>query len=240
VRDLVARVTTNDTAGLELVRRLAETSMHRGLDSAFYWKASKQTRYDSGYDLREKKIRRTISWLTEHGVESGIHPGYDTYQSRSALQTEVLRIREVLPNQAIGGRQHYLRWSPATWLDWEACGLSYDSTVGFADALGFRAGTCVPYKPWLFSENRVAALLEIPLIAMDCTPIMYMGLTLEQSLSAIQECIAACSLVGGVFTLLWHNMTLIEPDYGDLYERILESVGKPDKFDWMGAIRRYW
>lgn len=217
---------------LELVLQVVRFSLERGLDSAVYWKASPLGPYDRGYDLRHPKVRQVISWLHEHGVETGVHPGYETFLAPDRLLREVQMLREVLGEQPLGGRQHYLRWCPETWLHWETCGLAYDSTVGYADHIGFRAGTCVPYRPWLLFLNREANLIEIPLLVMDETLAYYMGLTIQQSLEALLECVARCRIVGGVFTLLWHNTSLIDPIYRDLYRNILDILGEHEKFDW--------
>src|SRR5205807_6191871 len=103
-----------------------------------------------------------IDWLQDQGVEMGVHPGYYTFLSPDQLLQEVQSVRTVLGKSPVGGRQHYLRWCPETWLHWERCGRAYDSTVGYADAIGFRAGTCIPYRPWLPALNREANLVEIP------------------------------------------------------------------------------
>ncbi len=236
-RDLIASFTNWNPSYLALVQDIVSMSAERDLDSAVYWKASPSGPNDSGYDIHHPKIRKLLSRFLKNGVECGVHPGYATFHSRSHLISEIEALRSALGHAELGGRQHYLRWAPETWLDWEACGLSYDSSVGFADRIGFRAGTCVPYRPWILAENREAKLLEIPLIVMDCTPTQYMGLNLEESLAAIAECIEACRVVGGVFTLLWHNTSLIDPTYGDIYQRILDLLAGAGRFDWKAALK---
>lgn len=235
-RDFVASFTGEDPIYLALVSRIAGASLERDLDSAFYWKSSLPGPYDSGYDPRHPKIRRVIDWLSERGIENGIHPGYETFGNLPRLSSEVRRLREVVNNDKIGGRQHFLRWRPESWTEWEACGLAYDSTVGFADEIGFRAGTCIPYRPWIFSLNRQADLLEIPLIVMDCTPVVYMRLSLAEGLAAVLRCVERCRLVGGVFTLLWHNTTLLEPAYGNLYDLLLDHLAGADRFNWKAVL----
>jgi hypothetical protein len=176
-----------------------------------------------------------ISWLHERGVETGVHPSYETFLSPDRLLQEVQVLREALGEKPLGGRQHFLRWCPDTWLHWESCALAYDSTVGYADQIGFRAGTCIPYRPWLFSLNREANLIEIPLTVMDKTLTHYMGMTAQGSLEAILRCVARCRSVGGVFTLLWHSSTLIDPLYEDLYRRLLDTLVGHERFDWEDA-----
>jgi len=171
-------------------------------------------------------------WLQDHGVETGIHPAYDTFLNPEQLKMEVRSLKKVLGPQPLGGRQHYLRWCPTTWLHWESCGLAYDSTVGYAEHIGFRAGTCFPYRPWLILENREAKLIEIPLLVMDGTLMKYMGMTPQQGFESVIDCVNRCRVVGGVFTLLWHNHSLIDPLYGDLYPQILQYLVGNEKFDW--------
>lgn len=234
VRDLISAFTVVEPAELALVRALAQNSKTRGLHSAFFWKGSPPGPMDSGYDPFHPKVQRVITYLKDEGFEVGVHPGYDTFGSRSALREEVQRLREALGVQEVGGRQHYLRWSPQTWHDWESCGLVYDSSVGFADCFGFRAGTAIPFRPWSFSENRELKLLEVPLILMDRAAAQPMAPPWGERLDRIRDCIHLIALVGGVFTVLWHNAVLMEPEYDGWYEAVLnllpscESLGFPD------------
>jgi hypothetical protein len=196
-----------------------------------YWKAPTAGPFDTGYDLRDRKIRRVIEWAKRRGVEMGVHPSYETFGSLEKLREEVSQCRSALNEPVIGGRQHYLRWSPQTWLDWERCDLAYDSSVGFAQEVGFRAGTCIPYLPWLFELDRPARLLEIPLLVMDGTLVMYMKLGVEESVAVIKEMRARCAAVGGVFTLLWHNCSLLPP-YQKFYPPIFDLLTGTANYEW--------
>src|SRR5208283_71404 len=110
---------------LDMLRQLVGMSKDRNLDSAVYWKAGRLHRYDSGYDPRRPEIQRVIGDLREQGVESGVHPGYETFMAPEILASEVKILREALGGDPLGGRQHYLRWCPETWSHWEQCGLAY-------------------------------------------------------------------------------------------------------------------
>ena len=166
----------------------------------------------------------------------GVHPGYYTFNDPRRLGNEVERIREAIDERNVGGRQHFLRWHPRTWHDWEKCGLAYDSTVGFSDHIGFRAGTCVPYRPWSLEFNREIELLEIPLVAMDVTLAYYMHLAPEQSVALLLQCAERCKIVGGVFTLLWHNRSLLDPNYGSAYQTVLAALEFTPTFDWKQSL----
>jgi hypothetical protein len=232
IQDFLSLTSVVEPAYLQLVREVVAMAAQHGLNSAVYWQASAPSAFDTGYDPRHPKVRRVLAWLLEHNVELGVHPSYASFRSVDRLREEVSVLRDVLGTGKVGGRQHYLRWCPDSWADWEACGLAYDSTVGYADQIGFRAGTCIPYRPWLMRSNREANLLEIPLLVMDETLIGYMDLQTQHSLRAVTDMIARCRVVGGVFTLLWHNSSLLEPAFDDLYAKLLDSLAGTPTYDW--------
>jgi len=231
VRDLLHPLFGLRPTYLKLVEDVVQMPLARGLRSVVYWKASPPGPHDRGYDLDDPLIRNVINWLRDHDVEMGLHAGYETYLCPDRLLEEAQAFADVLGEWPSGGRQHYLRWCPQTWIDWETCGISYDSSVGYADQIGFRAGTCVPYRPWLLTLNREARLVEIPLLVMDATLIAYLHLSHEQSVARVADCMARSRAVGGVFTLLWHNATLLDPRYNGLYGHFLQGLQEVQTLD---------
>jgi hypothetical protein len=231
LRDTIAPVSNVRPAYLEAVLSIANLSRQYGLHSAVYWKASKPGPWDDGYDPRDRTIIQVIEELAKRGVENGVHPGYETYLHPHRLAEEIAILKDLLPRQFLGGRQHYLRWSPQTWVDWENCGLAYDSTVGFSDRIGFRAGTCFPYRPWIMSLNREARLLEVPLIVMD-----RVLLSIDRPVNAVLKLVNQCQRVGGVFTLLWHNESLLHPTLRRLYRQLLHSLAGCRNFDCSQSV----
>ena len=232
--------TANDVLGLlpgfnpallEMIRTLVTMSLRRDLQPAVYWKGTTKGRKPKDYDPYHPKVRSMIKWLQKYEIEIGVHPSYGTFRSPDKLRREVCTIREILGVQTMGGRQDYLRWCPQTWLDWENCGLAYDSIVGFAEQVGFREGTCIPYHPWLLELNRQAKLIEVPLVVMDVTLTAYMKLDRDQSMVAMSECIEQCRKVGGVFALLWHADSMLNPVLESMLTPILDSLSGFRKYD---------
>jgi hypothetical protein len=236
LRDLLGPAFGLRPSLLQAVFRITELSKHHGMASALYWKNSPKSEWDSGYDLSVKPVHEVVCRLKNEGMELGVHPSYYTFNDPHRLGDEVEHICEVLGERRVGGRQHFLRWHPRTWRDWETCGLAYDSTVGFSDHIGFRAGTCVPYRPWSLELNREIDLLEIPLLAMDVTLAYYMRLAPEESVALLLQCAERCKIAGGVFTLLWHNRSLLDPNYGHAYQTVLSALKFSPAFDWKQAL----
>jgi hypothetical protein len=199
---------------------LASHSKAQGFKSRFYFMSGKASLKQQGYNPDNSLVQEAFRFLQHYGHEIGFHPGYSTFGSPSLLAQERDRLERALNGKVIGGRQHFLRFRvPHTWRHWEQVGLEYDSTLGYADHEGFRCGTCHSYQPFDLEEDRVIGLREIPLIVMDTTLIEYRRMTIEGGRKAILELARKCTEVEGVFTLLWHNVTLVGRylDWGSMY-----------------------
>lgn len=211
---------------------LMSVSERQGLRSAFYFIAGHTAgKIDGLYHLEEPWIRRLLRRVHARGHEIGLHPSYHTYRDAAALNRECQRLQAVLAEEGIvqegmGGRQHYLRWeNPVTWELWEKAGLSYDSTLGFADHAGFRCGVCYEYPAYHLHERKPLRLIERPLIVMEVTLLEdgYMHLSREEAWAEAEKLKARCRLFGGTFTLLWHNHLLIHPRDAELFQAMAQK-----------------
>ncbi len=209
------------------ILELADHSERYGLKSSFYFMAADEGPNDSGYDPAEPLVRRCIDEIARRGHEIGFHPSYRASFDTAVWQKEFARLSAVANGIPIaGGRQHFLRFrAPDTWRLWEQAGLSYDSTLSYADCEGFRCGTCLPFRPFDVGADRELSVTEIPLIVMDGTLCQYRGLTPMEGEARILALADQCRRVGGVFTLLWHNSSLTGEweSWAPVYRRV---VGK--------------
>jgi hypothetical protein len=72
------------------------------------------------------------------------------------------------PGALAGIRQHFLRFDVrTTWAAQVEAGFAHDSTLGYNEAIGFRAGIAAPFVPWDGVGRRAHRLWEVPLTAMD-------------------------------------------------------------------------
>mgnify|MGYP006286331925 FL=1 len=215
------------------------------IKSSWYFKVDNNTP-NNGDKYLLNDLDLVINKLINNGHEIGIHPSYNSYDNSQIMKREAKKIcnRYNLRRKELGVRQHYLRFDiTKTWSIQEECGLLYDSTLGYADVIGFRAGVCHPYKPYDLYKRRVYDLWEIPLIVMDGTLKHYMNLTPEDSYKEIMELLKTIQNYQGVFSLLWHNSSLdsIWKNWDELYFNILKELSKQDSFSGNGInlIKRF-
>ena len=211
---------------------LMSVSERHELRSAFYFLAHRDDRPRVGaYLFEDPWVRSLIGRIGRRGHEVGLHPSLCTYRDAARTSEELARLLRVAEAEGVrqdewGGRQHFLRWTnPETWRNWEAAGLDYDSTLAYAESVGFRTGTCHPYRVFDLRERRPLRLREMPFQIMDVTLLSSMALTLDAARAAVMEIAAECRRYGGCLGILWHNNTLLRTDREKRwYEELVAAV----------------
>jgi len=199
---------------------------------AFYFiPVQTNTLYEDDNSILSPQIRGLIDDIVRSGHEVGIHPGYDTYNNEDRFNDSVSTFKSLFDNSLkfsqgkIGGRQHYLRYDiGVTPKLWEANGFSYDSSLGYADRSGFRAGSCYEYVMYDLIGRRPLKLKQRPLIAMDCSVISkgYEGLEVtDLAKNRFKQLENICKEYQGDFTLLWHNSFFSDGKSKKLYLELL-------------------
>lgn len=210
---------------------IMDISDRYGLKSAFFFICGRtEPSFDSNYEPEHPAIRALISHINKRGHEIGLHPSYNTYKSEKHIIAELNRLHRVADEAQIiqeqwGGRMHYLRWEhPTTLVALNNAGISYDTTLGYADQPGFRCGTCFEYPAFNPVTGKLLSLRIRPLIVMETTILSneYLGLgTSDYAFKKIDKLKQSSRAVNGIFTLLWHNCQLQRIEDRMLYESIL-------------------
>jgi len=167
--------------------------------------------------------------IHQRGHEIGLHGSYSTYKNSNQLKVQITLLRKVLEmenidQQEIGIRQHYLRWStPETARFIDDAGLTYDTTLGYADYAGFRCGTCFEYPLFDLQKRQQLKLRERPLVLMESSVLddCYMGLNIESAEKYMLQIKNSTKKVNGNFTLLWHNSYFDGLESPKLYKRLI-------------------
>jgi hypothetical protein len=211
---------------------LMDVSERHGLTSAFNFIAADGTAAptDPPYTLAHPWIRTLLRRVHRRGHEVGFHAGFGTHRDAERTRAEFERLRDTAVREGVrqeiwGGRQHYLLWeNPATWENWERAGLDYDMTLGYADRVGFRTGTCHPFAAFHLLERRRLRLHERPFQVMDRTLFQYMALSPESALERALPVVEQCRRHGGTFSMLWHNSVLQTAREKRWYEQLVAAA----------------
>lgn len=166
-------------------------------------------------------IADQISELKDSGCEIGLH-GIDAWTDPDAGRSEADEIRRATGLAPSGVRMHWLYFDESSPLLLEKAGFEYDSTVGYNETVGFRAGTAQVFRPLT-----VQRMLELPLHIMD-TALFYsshLNLSSIEALAEVDRLIDHTVRLGGCLTVNWHDRSIApERQWGEFYAQLLEKL----------------
>jgi hypothetical protein len=182
-----------------------------GVTSSYYFitKQNRKNGYpNADYNFKSTQIQTVMNSIQASGHEVGIHGSIGTGIEKTALNQEISEFDHPVK----GGRFHYLMMRiPQSFTILESSGLAYDTSVGFAEHIGFRNGFCFPYYPYDFKHEKPYSFLEFPFQMMDKTLIQpyYMGLKPEDAIQSVKILMDEIRKFSGYFIFIWHNNTIM-------------------------------
>jgi len=166
-------------------------------------------------------LQKEVSYIQSQGCEIGVH-GIDSWMSPEAGRREIEKIARLTGQFEPGLRMHWLYSSPDSPGVIEDAGYAYDSTSGYNETIGCRAGTFQVFK-----HLGVRNLLQIPMHIMD-TALFYpdrMNLTLSEGSEYIRRFIREAAAFGGALTFNWHHRSIApERLWGAVYREALSEL----------------
>ncbi|MFH1743341.1 MAG: polysaccharide deacetylase family protein [bacterium] len=220
---------TADRDPFDCLDRMAETQKRKNIHATFFFLVSDKTKHDAPKPFDSDFVGTRIRSLLERfEVEIGLHPSYLSSEQSELVALEKQRLEIIAGTVCQGSRQHYLRLTyPETLRHLEAAGLAYDCSLGFADAEGFRAGTCRPFRPFDPIQRRVMNLWELPLTCMDNTLFTYQQCSADSAAERIAHLAETVRRYQGILVLLFHNRIYDSPDYtpvGEAFNQTLQHI----------------
>ncbi len=211
--------------------RIAEVERAHGGRST-YFVMTGHTRPADGpapeaYSRRRPAI---VTQIAAQGDEIGLHPSYATSDQPQLLADEKSRLEALTGHPTAGVRFHYLRHRTHETLPLlDQLGFRYDTSQGFAETPGLRAGFSLPYRPYDLAADRPLELTELPLAIMDATLAeqRYLGLDADDGLQRAVRVLEQVAAARGTVAVLWH-VDRFDRVYGRgwdrAYERLLQWV----------------
>jgi len=168
-----------------------------------------------------KDISECIGTLISAGCEIGLH-GIDAWCDSSKGREELRQIRLITGAHQIGVRLHWLYFDEQSPLTLEDAGANYDSTIGYNETIGYRAGTLQVYKPL-----QATRLLELPLHIMDTALFFpaHLNLSVTEAKKCVSDIINNAVQLGGAITVNWHDRSIApERCWDDFYVDTIKEL----------------
>lgn len=210
---------------------LMTASETRGIKSTFFF-LTRETDVPDGsrYRVDQPWARRLIAEIGRRGHRIGLHGSYDSFDDVERLRAEWVLLERAaadLPPAVLRRaiRQHFLRFRAGdTWRLQAEAGLEEDESLGFADAVGYRAGTARSFTAYDIVSGGPLALRVRPLHVMDVTLLQRMSTALPDRLATVADMARRTGRHGGELSLLWHNSSLETATAKDTYVALLREL----------------
>ena len=228
------------------ISRILEFENNNNLHSDFFFLCKKGMDglfKNADYEINGEPIVAATRQIIQQGSDIGIHGSFHTHNSIKNLTDDIKTLESVTGRKVNGNRFHFLSYdcknTPAVL---ESCNIGYDSTLGFAEYIGFRNAYASVF--YLFDLHRFQATktLEFPLSLMDASLYFpqYMNLNFEQSIVAVKKLINEVEKVNGLLVINWHNTGYLKYKNNWLHplltEIIQECKNRSGVFKKMGEI----
>jgi hypothetical protein len=173
----------------------------------------------SSYEVAE--LAPQLNRVMAAGCEVSLH-GLDAWRDAAAGRQERSVLQGVIHGTENGVRMHWLYFDRPSPVTLDQAGFSYDSTVGYNETVGYRAGTSQVYRPFGCRH-----LLELPLHLMDTSLFYpdYLNLDEQTARQRLARMIDHVAESGGVLTVNWHDRSIApERLWGEFYRQMLEDL----------------
>ncbi len=178
---------------------------------------------DINIDPKNKSFRKLVQTISTN-FPTGVHPSTKASKDKNILQTEIERLAKITGKKTKDSRQHFLMLNlPETYQKLEECGIENDFTMGYADAMGFRAGTAHSFNWFDFTKNKPSSLRIHPFFAMDVAMRHYQKIDAKTAFLELNTIYEQIRITGGSLEIIWHNSSFIDSEGWGKWKDELQS-----------------
>jgi hypothetical protein len=185
--------------------------------------AGSRGQYDKPVNLNYKKFKTRILAL-QANFSIGLHPGYIDGATAEGIVASKKLLETNLYTIVNRSRHHFIRISlPNTYQNLLVAGVVHDYSMGFADNVGFRAGTGHSFRFYNLSNEKATHLVVHPFCAMDVSLKKYMEMDTKAAIEKITNLKDICKRHGIPFTFIFHNESLSDKNEWTGWRQVFEK-----------------
>ena len=187
-------------------------------------------RYDKNISPYNPKFRLLLKSLCDY-AKVGIHPSYESFEESELMSEQIKMLKSLLRKPIHRSRFHYLRFRlPESYRELINNNIEGDYSMGYSNAIGFRAGICNSFNFYDLALDFETKLRIFPFAYMDVALKNGLQLSPDEALSKIVGIVDKVVEADGHLISVWHNESLSEDfgweDWRNVYEQSIEYVSK--------------
>ncbi len=146
----------------DIYGKLIRILKKHGLSIKFMFQVSDFSTYDRNTNHNRLEFQSLMKSVADY-AEVGLQPGYYAIRSAQILKDEKTRLESILKRPVRSGlNKKYNLMLPDAYMNMVELDFQFDYSMGYPDALGFRAGTCTPFLFYDINFEITTPLLLYP------------------------------------------------------------------------------
>lgn len=199
----------------------------------FYLKVCAKGEVESTYHYNDSELVNLVEYLQkEKNTYLGFHPSQSTFKNSKQWKEEVQRIKQLIGNAFIIGRNHHLLYNYEMLRWWDKMATESQikdfkiSNCVFHKRLGFRSGVAVPYPIYDIYNRKVMTLKEYPCQIMDSAIRLakYSSTSNNDIMNDIGYIVNQCKRYSGHLLLTWHIYVRRVEIIKEYYQLCLKTI----------------
>ncbi len=181
--------------------------------------------HDKNIKTNSNVFKHLIKKLDQNSDFLGIHPSYASNQNLNTFLNECDELGNIINQKIEKSRQHFLKMNlPDTYRNLIEAGIKEDYTMAYAEQVGFRASTCIPFCFFDLKLNKQTTLLCYPTCFMDTTAIQYLNWDSQKIEDFNKKLLNLTKKYNGHYVTLWHNNTFVLPPIAQAFCNLFEKT----------------
>lgn len=195
-----------------------------GLASTFYFIPTNDTKKgikNADYSLEEPYVKEMTSLIKKTPeFRLGLH----TPSISNLTEKNINQFNNQLGGNITTNRFHYLACQQKDLTIFENTTITEDSSLGFAEHIGFRHSIAWPFHPFNFDTQSAMRIKEVPLVIMDVSLInkQYMNIEINDIEIQLKTLLKITKSINGTITFLIHNNYFKTPVIRKIYKAFTE------------------
>ncbi len=183
----------------------------------FFLLSNKRTQINKQISLDNKHLASSILGAVKvlGANATGLHPSYQVPTEHSnpdeVWGKELDYLTRYTGKKVLHARLHYINLHfPSSYRKLNQLGIEHDWSMGYPDAVGFRAGTSFPFSWYDLVAEKSTKMLVHPFCIMDVTCKLYLRLSPHESIALGEKLKTSIHALGGDFCFIFHNESVAD------------------------------
>ena len=187
----------------------------------FFHLLSTYTLFDHNISKNKNEYRTQIKFLADYG-DTGLLTSYYAIDEEAQVEKEIKYLEEIIHKDLQKVRAHFNRIRiPGTYQSFHKEELKHDYSMGYNHKIGFRAGTCTPFRFYDIENETETEMMLHPTNISDVMLKYQYRYTRKKALRIMIEQGELIRQYGGHFYPVFHNFILSDikewKKWNDLY-----------------------